>query len=186
MRFNPGAGEMGMRLALLALGLALLSGGATAAELAGPGWRIDPGDRLRPAGVVNGWTLLRDARAPVGAEDYGLLLLRVQRPVPPAERAGHLGAMLRYFRPFRFGALPEAERTSHADLPAEVLEVPGFSAQTGMRLTIRAEAIYAADRTFLLIAAAPEVGWREFRDTVLDAVGSFQPVGSGHKNQGVR
>src|SRR6188472_410927 len=99
-----------MRLALLALGLVLLIGGATAAELAGPGWRIDPGDRLRPAGVVNGWTLLRDARAPAGAEDYGLLLLRVQRPVPPAEQAGHLGATLRHLRPFRFGALPEPER----------------------------------------------------------------------------
>jgi hypothetical protein len=177
MRFNPGAGEMGMRLALLALGLALMGCSANAAEIAGPGWRIDPGDRLRPAGVVNGWTLLRDARAPAGAEDYGLLLLRVQRPVPPAERAGHLGAMLRYLRPFRFGALPEAERTSHAGLPAEVLETPGFAAGTGAPLMLRAMAVYVRDRSFLLIAAAPSAEWPVLHEALVQALTSFRPAG---------
>jgi hypothetical protein len=167
-----------MRLALLALGLALLlCGGATAAELAGPGWRIDSGDRLRPAGVVNGWTLLRDARAPAGAEDYGLLLLRVQRPVPPAARAGHLGATLRHLRPFRFGALPQPERTSHAGLPAAVLETPGFNAGTGAALMLRAMAVYAPERSFLLIAVAPSAEWPVLREALMQALASFHPMG---------
>jgi hypothetical protein len=98
-------------------------------------------------------------RAPAGAEDYGLLL-RVQPPVPPAERAGYLGATLRHLRPFRFGALPQPERTSHAGLPAVVLETPGFSAGTGAALMLRAMAVYAPERSFLLIASFPADGWR--------------------------
>ncbi|MBV1799482.1 hypothetical protein [Siccirubricoccus sp. G192] len=166
-----------MRLALLALGLVLLIGGATAAELAGPGWRIDPGDRLRPAGVVNGWTLLRDTHAPAEAEDYGLLLLRVQRPVPPAARAGHLGATLRHLRPFRFGALPKAERIRHGGLPAAVLETSGFSAGTGAALMVRAMAVYAPERSFLLIAAAPSAEWPALREALVRALASSHPTG---------
>jgi hypothetical protein len=161
---------------LLAL---MLATGATAAaaELGGPGWRLDPGDRLRPAGVVNGWTVLRDAQAPAGAEEYGLLLLRVQRPVPPAQRPGHLEATLRHLRPFRLTGLPRAEAVRHAaGLPAAVLETRALGAGTGTPLVLRAEAIYGPDRSYLLIASAPEAEWPGLEEAMLAAAASFRPL----------
>jgi len=165
-----------MRAALaLALALALLAGTAAAVEVTGPGWRLETGDRLRLAGVVNGWTVLRDRNAPAGADDYGFVLVRVQRPVPAADRGWYLQAVLRNLRPFRFGALPAPETARHGGLPAALLEVTGFSTQTGLPQMVRAEAVYAPDRTFLLIAAAPQGQWPRLRDALLAAMASFRP-----------
>lgn len=146
-----------------------------AAEVAGPGWRLETGDRLRLAGMVNGWTVLRDRAAPPGADDYGVVLIRVQRPVPAADRGWYLDAVLRNLRPFRFGTLPAPEMARQDGLTTAVVEATGFSAQTGLPQVVRAEAIYAPDRTFLLIAAAPQAQWPGLRDAVLAAMASFRP-----------
>ncbi|MBX6741183.1 MAG: hypothetical protein IRY87_03930 [Acetobacteraceae bacterium] len=164
-----------MRAAILALILALLAGSAMAVEVTGPGWRLDTGNRLRLAGTVNGWTVLRDRAAPPRADDYGLILVRVQRPVPVEDRGWYLDAVLRNLRPFRFRTLPAPEMARHGGLPNAVLEATGFSAQTGLPQVVRAEAIYAPDRTFLLIAAAPETQWPGLRDALLTAMASFRP-----------
>ena len=53
-----------------------------------------------------GWTVLRDIGAPRGAAETGMVLIRAQRPVPPAARPGHLARTLRSLRPFQVGDLP--------------------------------------------------------------------------------
>lgn len=164
-----------MRAAILALGFVLLTGTAMAAEVTGPGWRLETGDRLRLAGMVNGWTVLRDRTAPARADDYGLVLIRVQRPVPVEDRGWYLDAVLRNLRPFHFGTLPAPGMARHDGMPTAMLEVTGVSTQTGLPQVVRAKAIYAPDRTFLLIAAAPQAQWPGLRDALLAAMASFRP-----------
>lgn len=160
-------------LALMLLGTAP----AGAADILGTGWRLEVGPRLRPAGEVNGWTLLRDAEAPSQAEDYGLVMVRVQRAVAPEAGPRHLAATLRSLRPFRFGVLPEAVAARQAGLPATVLEGSARRAQTGAALVLRAVLIHAPDRSFLLVASAPKDAWSGLQEAVLAAMASFRPVG---------
>lgn len=161
-------------LALLLLGFPLGVVPASAAEFLGAGWRLEAGPRLRPAGVVNGWALLRDAEAPPQAEDYGLVMVRVQRAVAPEAGPRHLLATLRSLRPFRFAALPTPVATRQAGLPATVLEGPARRAQTGAPLMLRAVLVHAPDRSFLLVASAPESAWFGMREVVVTAMESFR------------
>lgn len=167
-----------MRALILILAL-LVGAPASAAEIGGAGWRLETGSRLRPAGVVNGWILLRDAEAPAAAEDYGLMMLRAQRPVPQAERPGRLQAMLRTLRPFRFGALPATAALRVAGLPGEALEVSARRALTGVPLVVRAMLVHAPGRSILMVASAPEGEWAGLRDAMVEMMGSFRPVAGG-------
>lgn len=172
-------GDFAMRgwvLALLLLGLPVGAVPAGAADILGAGWRLEAGPRLRPAGEVNGWTLLRDAEAPPRAEDYGLVMVRVQRAVAPEAGPRHLAATLRSLRPFRFDALPTPVATRQAGLPATVLEGPARRAQTGAALMLRAVLVHAPDRSFLIVASAPDDAWSGLREAVAAAVSSFRPT----------
>ncbi len=164
-----------MRAGVLAVVL-LLGGAASAgaAEVGGAGWRLEAGPRFRPAGGVNGWTLLRDAEAPSEAEDYGLVMVRVQRAVAPEAGPRHLVGTLRSLRPFRFGVLPAPEVLRQAGLPVTLLEAPARRALTGAPLMLRAVLVHAPDRSFLLIASAPEAAWPGLREAVVAALGSFR------------
>ena len=133
-------------------------------------------DRLRLVARQYGWTVLRDHDAPADAAETGMVLIRVQRPVPPAERPGHLAATLRANRAFHFaaGALPAAETPHHpSGLPAAMLTARGLRSETQVEVVVRALILYGPARSLLAIASAPVAQWDalapEF-DTVLGSL----------------
>ncbi len=136
---------------------------------------VTEGEHLHLAGRVLGWTILRDRAPSRDAPETGMVLIRVQRPVPPASRPGHLAAMLRAFRPFRFAGLPAEERVALAGLPGAAIETRALSTGSRQAVMVRALCLYGRERSFLLIASAPEAEWASLRPDVLRVMEGFRP-----------
>lgn len=160
------------RRALLAAGLLL--GGAGSPQ---PPWPEPPAKgRLRRAPEVNGWTFWRDREADPASPDYGLLMLRRQRPVPADQRAAWLPAFFQDFRPFRVPSPPAAAALSQNGWPARRLETRAFSRDTGAPFTLRALAVFGPAVTLLAIAAAPETLWPVLEPEFAAALAQLGPV----------
>jgi hypothetical protein len=136
---------------------------------------VPEGEHLRIVARQWGWTVLRDVTAPADAAETALILIRPQRPVPPEARAGHLGAMLRNLRPFRFGTLPAETEERINGLPATVIETMATGARSGQPLHLRAECRFAAGRSWLLVAAAPPAVWDALGPEMLAILQGFHP-----------
>jgi hypothetical protein len=136
---------------------------------------VPEGPHLRLVARQWGWTVLRDVTAPADAPETALILLRPQRPVPPAARSGHLLALLRHLRPFRFGVLPAETSLQLGGLPATVVETEAISARTGQLLHLRAECRFAPDRSWLAVAAAPPERWAVLEAEILSLLHEFHP-----------
>jgi len=136
---------------------------------------VPEGPHLRLVARQWGWTVLRDVTAPADAPETALILLRPQRPVPPAARPGHLAALLRHLRPFRFGALPAEIHLELGGLPATAIETEAISAHTGQPLHLRAECRFAPGHSLLAVAAAPPERWAALETEILDILHEFHP-----------
>jgi hypothetical protein len=161
-----------MRRHLLLLPLALLAASGAAAQAP---FRMPEGERMRVATQGLGWTVLRDLAAPRGAAETGMVLIRAQRPVPPAARPGHLARTLRHLRPFHFDALPAATRTEMAGLPADRLEARGTGQPSGVPVVVRATCLYGPARSWLLIASAPVPDWPGLELELTRLLDGFRP-----------
>lgn len=138
-------------------------------------FQVPEGEHLRLTGRVLGWTILRDRAPSREAPETGMVLIRAQRPVPPASRPGHLAATLRAFRPFHFAALPAEERVELADLPGAAIETRAMGIGSRQAVTVRAVCLYGRERSYLLIASAPEADWAALRPEVLRVMEGFRP-----------
>jgi hypothetical protein len=76
-----------MRRRLLLLVVLLAAQGAPLQAAAQAPFQVPEGDRMRVATRGLGWTVLRDVSAPRDAAETGMVLIRAQRPVPPASMA---------------------------------------------------------------------------------------------------
>jgi hypothetical protein len=138
-------------------------------------FQVTEGEHLHLSGRVLGWTILRDRAPSREAPETGMVLIRVQRPVPPARRPGHLAAMLRAFRPFHFGALPAEERVQLAGLPGAAIETEAMGIGSRQAVMVRAVCLYGQERSFLLIASAPVAEWAALRPDMLRVMEGFRP-----------
>lgn len=149
---------------------------------------FDPGERFEETGRALGWVVLRDRLAAPGVAPKGgtregaadalgeaIMLLRAERPVPPAERPGRLAASLRHFRPFHFGALPAEQATAVGGYPAAVIEAPATGAPGGRPLMVRAMRVDAPGRSLFVIGAVPAREWAALRPAVLAVMASVRP-----------
>ena len=161
-----------MRRIVLAL---LATIGLVADAAAQPAFHMPDGDRMRVTAHARGWTVLRDTATARGTPDSGMILIRVQRPVAVASRSGHLARVLRSFRPFRFPALPAEGSVQVGDLPGAAIETAAFAAPSGRPLTVHAVALYAPDRSWLLIAAAPTADWPGLEAEMTRLLAGFRP-----------
>ncbi len=142
---------------------------------AGLPFQVTEGEHLRMTGQALGWTILRDRAPRPDAPETGMVLIRVQRPVPPASRSGHLAAMLQAFRPFHFPNLPAEEGVRLGGLPGTAIETRGMGIGSRQTVMVRAVCLYGRDRSFLLIASAPETEWPALRPDVLRVMEGFRP-----------
>jgi len=154
-----------------ALGLALL----LAAPATAQPFQVAESAHLRVVARENGWTVLRDVTAPRDAAETALVLVRAQRPVAAAARPGHLAAMLRDLRAFRFGPLPAETTLTLAGLAGRAIETTARAAPSGVALTLRAVCLFAADRSYLLIAAAPAASWSAVEPELTAVLEGFRP-----------
>jgi hypothetical protein len=148
--------------------------GLAAATAAQPAFRLPEGDRMHVVGHSRGWTVLRDTTAPPGPAT-GMMLIRVQRPVAPASRPGHLARLLRSFRPFHLGDLPAEAKVRVGGLPGTAIETTGFAAPGGEPLVVHAVALYAPNRSWLLIASAPSADWPGLEAEMARLLAGFRP-----------
>ncbi len=169
-------------LLLAALFASPASPRAAAAGEASPAapFRVEETARLRVAARQLGWTVLRDREAPAEAAETGMVLIRAQRPVPPAARPGHLAALLRNIRAFRFeGPLAEEPWPRHpSGLPAATLTARGTSAQTRGPVVVRAVVLYGPARSVLAAAAAPAGEWDALGPEFGALLGSLRAAGA--------
>jgi hypothetical protein len=144
-------------------------------------FRVEETARLRVAARQLGWTVLRDREAPAEAAETGMVLIRAQRPVPPPLRPGHLAALLRNIRVFRFeGALMEEPWPRHASgLPAATITARATSAQTLQPVVVRAVVLYAPTRSVLAVAAAPVGDWDALAPEFEAVLGGLRAAGEG-------
>ncbi|MDN3566281.1 hypothetical protein ACFQY5_24930 [Paeniroseomonas aquatica] len=133
------------------------------------------GDRLRLSNRALGWTVLRDREARPEAAETGMVLARVQRPVAPADRPGHLAASLRHFRPFRFGSLPAEAVVQLAGLPGRAIEAPAMGIGSRVPVMVHAVCLFAPRRSYLIIGSAPGVEWEALRPELLRVIEGFRP-----------
>jgi hypothetical protein len=136
---------------------------------------LPEGERLRITNRAFGWTVLRDREAVAGAQETGMVLVRVRRPVAPADRPGHLAASLRHFRPFHFGPLPAEEPVRVAGLPGRAIEAPAMGIGSRIPVMVRAVCLFGRDRSFLIIGSAPVAEWAAIRPEVLRLIEGFRP-----------
>lgn len=136
---------------------------------------LPEGERLRITNRAFGWTVLRDREAAAGARETGMVLVRVRRPVAPADRPGHLAASLRHFRPFHFGPLPAEEPVRVAGLPGQAIEAPAMGIGSRIPVMVRAVCLFGRDRSFLIIGSAPVAEWAAIRPEVLRLIEGFRP-----------
>jgi hypothetical protein len=138
-------------------------------------FQVTEGEHLHRTGQALGWTILRDRAPSREAPETGMVLIRAQRPVPPARRPGHLAAVLRAFRPFHFATLPAEEPVDLAGLPGAAIETGAMGVGSRQALTIRAVCLYGRERSYLLIASAPRAEWPALRPEVLRVMQAFRP-----------
>ncbi|WP_043358524.1 hypothetical protein [Belnapia sp. F-4-1] len=138
-------------------------------------FQVTEGEHLHLTGRALGWTILRDRAPSRAAPETGMVLIRVQRPVPPASQPGHLAATLGAFRPFHFAALPAEERVELAGLPGAAIEARAMGIGSRQAVTVRAVCLYGRERSYLLIASAPEAEWAALRPDVLRVMEGFRP-----------
>lgn len=138
-------------------------------------FQVTEGEHLHLAGRGLGWTILRDRAPSRAAPETGMVLIRAQRPVPPASRPGHLAATLHAFRPFRFAGIPAEESIHLAGLPGAAIEARATGIGSRQALTVRAVCLYGRERSYLLIASAPEAEWAALRPEVLRLMEAFRP-----------
>lgn len=163
-----------MRRTLLLLALLAALGTPHHATAQAP-FRLPDGDRLRIVTRGLGWTVLRDVTAARDAAETGMMLIRAQRPVPPAARPGHLAGTLRNLRPFQFQALPPAQPLHLAGLPGDVIEARGIGQPSGVPVVVRAVCLYAPERSWLLIASAPIGQWPALEPEIARLLDGFRP-----------
>lgn len=131
--------------------------------------------RIRVVTRALGWTVLRDVAAPHGAAEVGMVLIRAQRPVPPAARPGHLARTLRSLRPFQITGLPAEDHLRLAGLPGDVLQAHAIGQPSGVPVVLRAVCLYAPERSWLLIASAPEADWAALESALAAVLEGFRP-----------
>jgi hypothetical protein len=119
--------------------------------------------------------VLRDGAAPPGAVETGMVLIRAQRPVPPAARPGHLARTLRSLRPFRVTDLPAEDHLRLAGLPGDVIQARAIGQPSGVPVVLRAICLYAPDRSWLLVASAPAGEWPALEAELVAVLDGFRP-----------
>ncbi|TDH60179.1 hypothetical protein E2C06_23410 [Dankookia rubra] len=157
-------------LALLPVLLLIASGAAAQAP-----FRVTEGEHMRVVTRALGWTVLRDVTAPRGAAETGMLLIRAQRPVPPAARPGHLARMLRSLRTIHVTDLPAEDHLRLAGLPGDVIQARATGQPSGVPVVLRAVCLYAPDRSWLLVASAPAADWPGLEAELAAVLEGFRP-----------
>lgn len=165
---------MTRRMLLLAPLLPSAAAGPVRAEAPLPPFTVTETERLRVVTRQLGWTVLRDVTAPE-RDNRALVLIRAQRPVPPEARPGRLAALLRNIRLVRFRALPEEVWLRHDGLPAARIEARGISAEARAPVMVRALAIHAPERSYLLLALAPVADWPALEPQIALVLEGFRP-----------
>ncbi|MDO9707300.1 hypothetical protein [Paracraurococcus lichenis] len=160
-----------MRRALL---LSCLLLAAPAARAQAP-FTLPEADRMRLVTHGLGWTVLRDATAPHGAAEMGMLLVRAQRPVPAAARPGHLARTLQNLRTLHVGPLPAEEHADLAGLPADLLQARATGVPSGVPVVVRAACLYGPARSWLLVASAPVAEWPGLEAEMARLIAGFRP-----------
>ena len=161
-----------MRRILPVLLASLLTASGAAAQAP---FRVTEGEHMRVVTRALGWTVLRDVAAPRGAAETGMVLIRAQRPVPPAARPGHLARTLRSLRPFQVGDLPAEEHLRLAGLPGDVIQAHATGQPSGVPVVLRAICLYAPDRSWLLVASAPAADWPGLEAELAAVLDGFRP-----------
>lgn len=157
-------------LPVLLASLLMASGAAAQAP-----FRVTEGEHMRIVTRALGWTVLRDVQAPRGAAETGMVLIRTQRPVPPADRPGHLARTLRSLRPFQIATLPVEEPLRLAGLPGDVIQAHAIGQPSGVPVMLRAVCLYGADRSWLLVASAPVADWPGLEAELAAVLEGFRP-----------
>lgn len=153
--------------------LALLLAASGAAAQAP--FRVTEGEHMRVVTRALGWTVLRDVGAPRGAAETGMVLIRAQRPVPPAARPGHLARTLRSLRPFQVTDLPVEDQLRLAGLPGDVIQARAIGQPSGVPVVLRAVCLYGPERSWLLIASAPAADWADLEPALAAVLDGFRP-----------
>lgn len=165
-----------MRRPLVFLLPALLAAAALPpAAAAQAAFRLPESERMRVVTRALGWTVLRDVTAPRGAVETGMVLIRAQRPVPPAARPGHLARTLGHLRPFHFTELPAAESRRLAGLPGDEVQARALGQPSGVPVMVRALCLYGPERSWLLIASAPLAEWPGLEPELTRLLDGFRP-----------
>ena len=138
-------------------------------------FRVTEGDRMHVVTRALGWTVLRDVTAPRGTAETGMVLIRAQRPVPPAARPGHLARTLRSLRPFQITDLPVEEHLHMAGLPGDLIQAHAIGQPSGVPVVLRAVCLYTPDRSWLLIASAPAADWAALEPALAAVLDGFRP-----------
>jgi hypothetical protein len=159
------------RILPVLLALLLVASGAAAQAP----FQVTEGEHMRVVTRALGWTVLRDVSAPRGAAETGMVLIRAQRPVPPAARPGHLARMLRSLRPFHVTDLPVEDHLRLAGLPGDVIQARAIGQPSGVPVVLRAVCLYAADRSWLLVASAPAADWPVLEPELAAVLDGFRP-----------
>lgn len=157
-------------LPVLLASLLMASGAAAQAP-----FQVTEGAHMRIVTRALGWTVLRDIQAPRGAAETGMVLIRAQRPVPPAARPGHLARTLRGLRTIHVGALPAEAHLRLAGLPGDVIEARAIGQPSGVPVVLRAVCLYGPDRSWLLIASAPVADWPGLEAELAAVLDGFRP-----------
>lgn len=159
------------RILAVPLALLLLASGAAAQAP----FRVTEGEHMRVVTRARGWTVLRDVAAPRGAAETGMVLIRAQRPVPPASRPGHLARTLRGLRTIHVTDLPVEDHLRLAGLPGDVIKARAVGQPSGVPVVLRAVCLYGPDRSWLLVASAPVADWPALEPELAAVLDGFRP-----------
>ncbi|RAI58194.1 hypothetical protein [Roseicella frigidaeris] len=149
--------------------------GLPAGALAQARFSLPETGRMRVVTRALGWTVLRDSAAPADAAETAMILIRAQRPVPPAARPGHLGRLLPGLRPFHFARLPAEGEIRLAGLPGQVIEAPATGQPSGAPVRVRAICLFGRERSWLLVASAPAGEWPALEPELARVLEGFRP-----------
>ena len=159
------------RILPVLLALLLVASGAAAQAP----FRVTEGERMRVVTRALGWTVLRDVAAPPGAVETGMVLIRAQRPVPPAARPGHLARTLRSLRPFRVTDLPAEDHLRLAGLPGDVIQARAIGQPSGCRWCCAPSASTPPTAAGCWSPPLPRANGRRWRRNVAAVLDGFRP-----------